>query len=217
MANFDAIIFDMDGVLCDSEPFISEAAVEFFKQVHGVDVEPREFDPFIGSGEDRYLGGVAEGHGITLSLEDDKVTVYTRYLELIRGRLEPIGGVRDFIERARKQNLKLAVATSADTMKMEGNLRELKLPPESFDACIQGGDVARKKPFPDIFLLAAERMGTEPGRCLVVEDAVNGVQAAKSAGMTCLALATSFSADDLKAAGADWVSDSFTNAPDVLT
>ena len=79
-----------------------------------------------------------------------------------------------------------------------------------------GNDVERKKPHPDIFLLAAERMGIAPQDCLVVEDAVSGVQAAKAAGMTCLGLMSSFDADTLTQAGADFVAPDFTALPDDL-
>lgn len=213
---YKAIIFDMDGVLCDSEAIICAAAVQFFKEAYNVVVQPEEFKPFVGMGEDRYLGGVAEAHDVTLSLEADKVRVYSTYLELIKGNLAPITGVHAFIDAARTAGLHLAVATSADFMKMNGNLNELGLPAKGFAACIMGNDVERKKPYPDIFLLAAERMGIAAQDCLVVEDAASGVQAAKAAGMTCLGLMSSFDADTLTQAGADFVAPDFTTLPDNL-
>jgi len=66
------IIFDMDGVLCDSEPFICEAACRMFEELHHVKVQPDDFRPFVGTGEDRYLGGVAEKHGVKLVMPRDK-------------------------------------------------------------------------------------------------------------------------------------------------
>ena len=119
------IIFDMDGVLCDSEAFICEAAIRFLNEAYGVEAQSDEFLPFVGMGEDRYLGGVAEAHGITLSLVEDKIRLYTIYLEIIKGRMLPVDGVYAFIKGARASGKKLAVATSADLMKMEGNLKEL--------------------------------------------------------------------------------------------
>jgi len=199
------VIFDMDGVLCDSEPFICEAACRMFAELHGVEVSPEDFIPFVGAGENRYLGGVAEAHGVTLDLERDKARTYEIYLQIIQGRLQPLPGVREFIAACRAAGLKLAVATSADYVKMVGNLTELSLPPETFDECVNGLDVTHKKPHPEIFLLAASRIGLPAERCVVVEDAPNGVQAAKSAGSACLALTSSFSEAQLRAAGADWV------------
>lgn len=79
---------------------------------------------------------------------------------------------------------------------------------------VTGSEVSAKKPAPDIFLAAAAAMNLAPERCLVVEDAVLGVQAAKSAGSSCLGLTTSFSADALREAGADWIARSFVHVPE---
>jgi HAD superfamily hydrolase (TIGR01509 family) len=111
--------------------------------------------------------------------------------------------VHEFIARCREAGIKTAIATSADLMKMEINLREIGLPAETFDATVNGLEVVHKKPSPEIYLTAAGRVGVDPCHCLVVEDAVNGVQAAKAAGMYCLALTTSFDAEQLKQA--DWI------------
>jgi HAD superfamily hydrolase (TIGR01509 family) len=207
------VIFDMDGVLVESEPFIAEAAVRMFAE-KGVAVWPEDFRPFIGMGEDRFLGGVAEARGVVLEMPRDKVRTYEIYLELIQGRLEPLPGVADFIGRCRSLGLRLAVATSADRMKVGGNLRQLRLPSGTFDAVVVGEDIIRKKPAPDIFLEAARRLGPEPASCLVIEDAVSGVAAAKAAGSRCLGLTTSFSAEQLTAAGADWTAANLELAPD---
>jgi HAD superfamily hydrolase (TIGR01509 family) len=214
MANpFDGVIFDMDGVLCDSERFICEAALRMFRELHGAELKPEDFLPFVGTGEDRYLGGPAEKHGLRIDLPRDKARTYQIYLEIIRGRLEPLPGAREFIAGLRKRALKLAVATSADRVKMEGNLREIGLPAGTFDVCVNGLDIERKKPHPDIFLLAAKRLGLPPGRCLVVEDAPNGLQAGKSAGCRCLGLTTSFAPDVLRKAGADWTAPDLAHVP----
>ena len=208
-----AIIFDMDGVLCDSEPFICEAACRMFKETYGRKVVPEDFLPFVGMGENRYLGGVAEKNGIRLDIERDKARTYAIYLDIIRGRLQPFPGVHEFIGECRRRGLKLAVATSADRVKLDGNLRELVLPPETFDACVTGSEVERKKPFPDLFLTAAQRIGIDPGHCVVVEDAPNGIQAARAAGARCLGLTTSFAAALLVAAGANWIAPDLAHAP----
>ncbi len=197
----------MDGVLCDSEPLIAEAACRMFAERHGVRVTPADFHPFVGTGEDRYLGGVAEKYGVTLQRPGDKARVYEIYLELIPGRLRPLPGVTAFIASARAAGWRLAVATSADRIKMDGNLREIGLPAKTFDAVVTGEDIEHKKPAPDIFLLAARRIGVPPERCVVVEDAVSGVTAAKAAGARCLGLTGSYPAAALRAAGADWTAD----------
>ena len=206
----------MDGVLCDSEPFICEAACRMFAESYGVTVQPADFIPFVGAGENRYIGGVAEKHGVRLNLEADKARTYAIYLEIIRGRLGPLPGVREFVAEARRRGLKLAVATSADRVKMEGNLREIGVPASTFDVTVNGLEIERKKPFPDIFLLAARRLGLEAADCIVVEDAPNGIQAAKAAGAKCLGLTTSFDEAMLRAAGADWIAPNLAHAPPAI-
>ena len=160
----------------------------------------------VGTGENRYIGGVAEKYGLAIDIEKAKARTHEIYLRIIRGRLRPIIGAGEFIDWCRRLGLKTAVATSADFVKMQGNLREIDLPPELFDVVVTGLDIERKKPAPDIFLLAARRLGLEPTDCLVVEDAPNGIQAAKAAGCKCLGLPGSFAEGELLAAGADWTS-----------
>jgi HAD superfamily hydrolase (TIGR01509 family) len=205
------VIFDMDGVLVDSEPFICQAAIRMFAEL-GHTVQPEDFLPFVGAGEDRYIGGVAEKYGIEFDLSSTKDRTYAIYGEIVKGRLKPLDGVHRFIDKARAKGLKLAIASSADSVKVNINLREIGLNPSTFDAVVCGADVEKKKPNPDIFLLAAERIHLSPGECLVVEDAVNGVKAAKAAGARCLALTTSFSREEL--AGADWFAPNLAEAPE---
>ena len=197
-----AVLFDMDGVLVDSERQICLAAIQMFKEL-GIAALPEDFLPFVGTGENRYLGGVAEKYGVRLDIDAAKRRTYAIYAEIVHGRLQPLAGVHQFITRCRANGFKTAIATSADLMKMGINLREIGLPAETFDATVNGLEVTHKKPSPEIYFTAARKVEVEPCRCLVVEDAINGVQAAKAAGMFCLALTTSFSAQELKQA--DWI------------
>jgi beta-phosphoglucomutase len=196
-----AVIFDMDGVLTDSEPLINASAVAAFREL-GLAVEPGDFLPFVGAGEDRYLGGVAETHGYQLDLASLKRRTYEIYLDLVPSQLGAFPGACELVRACRAAGLKVAVASSADRIKVEANLRKIGLPPESWDAVITGEAVANKKPAPDIFLRAARELGCSPAECVVVEDAVNGVQAAKAAGMPCVAVAQSFDAEFLRDADA---------------
>ena len=210
---FAGVIFDMDGVLCLSEPFIAEAGCRMFAEAHGVAVRPEDFVPFVGTGEDRFLGGVAAKYGVTLVMPRDKERTYAIYLDIIKGRLQPLPGVREFIAGCRRRGLRLAVATSADRVKMDGNLREIGLPAEVFDACVTGSEIVRKKPDPEIFLRAAEKLALPAARCLVIEDAPNGIAAGKAAGSRCLGLTTSFDTATLMKSGADWIAADLARVP----
>ena len=205
------ILFDMDGVLVDSEAYISEAAILMFREI-GLTVTREDFKPFTGMGENRYLGGVAEKYGIKVDIEKVKARTYDIYSNLVRNKLVPLPGANDFVSKCRKRGFKLALATSADKIKMEVNLKEIGLPADSFNSIVTGMDVTRKKPFPDIYIKAAESLGLKTMECLVVEDAVSGIEAGKAAGCRCLGLTTSFTADSLK--DADWICDTLLNAPE---
>lgn len=194
-----AVIFDMDGVLVDSEALINAAAIAMFEE-KGLVVQPDDFLPFVGAGEDRYIGGVAELYGFPLDGPAAKKRTYEIYLELAPSQLEVFPGTLDLLHACRKAGLLLAVASSADEIKVYANLQKIGLPFDFWDTIVKGEDALRKKPAPDAFLFAAEKLGVMPSECVVVEDAVNGVQAAKAAGMRCVAVATSFPADRLREA-----------------
>ena len=205
----EAVLFDMDGVLVDSETYIRKAALEMFHR-KGYQVAESDFMPFTGMGENRYLGGVAEKNGIPFDLKADKARTYEIYASLVHGKLHPLDGVISFIERCLNRGLRLAVASSADPIKIHINLEEIGLERSIFHAIVSGLDTEHKKPAPDIFLKAAELVGVEPGHCLVVEDAVSGVEAGKAAGAKVLALTTSFSQEELSAA--DWITETLATA-----
>ncbi len=205
------VLFDMDGVLLESEPFLVKAAIQMFAE-GGVKVDPNEFDPYFGMGEDHLLRSVAEKHNIPFDPEAAKARTYDLYLEAIHGAIQALPGVHEFIARCRDHDLKIALASSGDLVKVRGNLREIHLTESSFDAVVTGSDVTRKKPDPEIFLEAARRLGLEPETCLVVEDAIAGVDAAKAAGARCLAVTTNYPADKLTQA--DWVVPDLAQASD---
>ena len=206
-----AVLLDMDGVLVDSEPFILKAAMMMFEEL-GYTVQPSDFAPFVGSGENKYIGGVAEQHGIIIDIDRVKARTYDIYDEIIVGNLQPLPGVAIFLNRCRTLSLATAVATSADERKLLANLNAIDLPVDRFDTCVNGLEVTHRKPHPEIYLSAATRLEVDPEACLVVEDAVNGVEAAHRAGCRCVALTTSFPADKLSRA--DWIVTDLSAVPD---
>lgn len=205
------VLFDMDGVLSDSEEFICKAAIMMFGEL-GIEAKKEDFEPFVGTGENSYLGGVAKKYGIKIDIEEVKARTYEIYLEIIKGNLSPLPGACDFVESCRDRGFKLALATSADKIKMEANLTEIGIPLSAFDATINGLEVEQKKPFPEIYVKASGRIGLSPQVCLVIEDAVSGIKAAKSAGCRCLAITTSFDRSLLHEA--DWICDSLSDVPE---
>ncbi len=210
------ILFDMDGVLIDSEAYIAQAAILFFAD-HGIEAKAEDFHPFVGAGEDRYIGGVAEKYGLKLDIEDAKDKVYQKYAQLVLGHIGAMPGVTRFLANARKAGLKMAVASSADRTKVEINLKAIGAQTDWFDVILSGSQVKRKKPFPDIYQYAALSLGLACEDCLVVEDAVNGVQAAKAAGCLCCGITGTFDAETLVRTGADMVVSSLDAFTDFST
>jgi len=198
-SNIRAVIFDMDGVLTDSEALINEAAIAMFKE-KGLTVQPEDFIPFVGAGEERYVGGVAEKYNFPLDPVEGKHRTYEIYFDLVPNKLQAFPGVHELVEACRGAGLRVAVASSADGNKVRVNLQNIGLPSESWDTVIGGELVVHKKPSPDIFLLAAKKLGVDPSECVVVEDALNGIQAAKAAGMRSVGVAHTLPAKDLQAA-----------------
>jgi len=180
--NIRAVIFDMDGVLTNSEPLINTAAIAMFKE-KGLTVQPDDFLPFVGAGEERYVAGVAEKYHFPLDAPAAKQRTYEIYLDLVPAQLEAFPGVHDLVRRCREAGLRLAVASSADRVKVVANLKKIELPPESWDAVVTGERVEQKKPAPDIFLEAARRIGIPPHECRGYEDTDLGMTAIRDAGM----------------------------------
>ena len=194
-----AVIFDMDGLLADSEPLINSAAIAMFNE-RGLVVQPEDFLPFVGAGEDRYIGGVAEKYHFPLDIPQAKKRTYEIYFGLLPTRLEAFPGVHDLVHVCRQASLLLAVASSADRIKVIATLNKIELPADSWDTVVTGEQVENKKPEPDIFLIAARNLRVSPAACVVLEDAVNGIQAAKAAGIRCVAVAHTFPAERLQMA-----------------
>ena len=213
--NIKGVLFDMDGVLIDSEPFILEAAIEGLKQF-GVNAQPDDFTPFIGAGETRYLGGPAEKYGVAFRPEM-KTVVYAIYADILKQHPDAVyDGVFDVINSV-KAKYKAAVCSAADLVKVEHNLNAIGVTPAFFDALVTGSDVTRQKPFPDIFLKGAGFLGLPAEQCVVVEDSINGIKAAKAAGALSIGVTTSFTKEELEEKSKpDYIINSIKELPDIL-
>jgi len=189
-----AVLFDMDGVLVDSEELTYVAAVEMLKE-RGADACKEDFRPFIGAGDAAYFSGAAQKHGLTYDKSMSDIT-YQKYEKLVAKHDIAYKNTVKTVLKLKELGLKLAVCTSSDLVKMNINIKAIGLH-DKFDALINGRDIKHNKPAPDIYLKGAELLGVPPSACLVVEDAENGILAAKAAGMHNVALTTTFSAEEL--------------------
>ncbi len=130
-----------------------------------------------------------------------------RYRAIIAAQLRAPEGLIDLLKDLKAHEIHLAIGSSAPQASIDLILQGLQIA-EFFDAVVSGEQVTRGKPAPDTFLLAAQRLGVPPGNCMVVEDAVPGVDAGKAAGMKVVAITTTRKREDLKAA--DLIIDSLT-------
>ncbi|XP_020108187.1 uncharacterized protein LOC109724010 isoform X3 [Ananas comosus] len=198
-----AVLFDMDGVLCNSEEPSRMAAVDVFAEM-GVSVTVEDFVPFMGTGEANFLGGVASAKGVIgFDPEAAKKRFFEIYLDKYAKPNSGIGfpGALELIMECKRAGLKVAVASSADRIKVDANLAAAGLPASLFDAIVSADAFENLKPAPDIFLAASKILNVDPSEvCLVIEDALAGVQAAKAARMRCVAVTTTLTYEELQQA-----------------
>lgn len=214
MKEIKAILFDMDGVLVDSETPLMKCAIDHLKNKYNIDVKFEDFADFVGKGEDAAIGGVVEKNGGTY-LPQMKDECYEIYIQLAETIVEAAPGMAELLPQLKK-NYKLAVASSADRRKVDVNVRVLGVEESVFDAVITGSDITNKKPDPEIYIKAAAAVGVAPENCLVVEDAVAGVQAGKAAGCAVVGVAGSFDKATLIGAGADFFAETTADIKNLL-
>lgn len=212
---FKAVLFDMDGVLVNSEHYIMKASRKSLKQ-WGINAKNSDFVEFIGAGENRFVGGVAEKYGVPFvpKMKDD---AYKFYAELVEKENIACKNAVSLLKWVKKNGMTVAICSSADLVKVRVNIKALKLTEDFFDLIISGLDVKNKKPNPEIYNLAAEKLGLSPDDCIVVEDALNGVISAHGAGMKCIAYTSSFSREELEEkVHADYIIDDLAEAKKIL-
>jgi beta-phosphoglucomutase family hydrolase len=183
-----AVIFDMDGVIIDSEPLHYKVFMSYTKKKLGFSISDEEYNTFIGTTNKSIFSMVQQKHG----MKGDLDTIVEEYEEQILTYLmtnkseKPIDGVDTLIKILQQSKMKLALASSSPKKQINIILKMFKLEP-FFTAAVSGQEVKAGKPAPDIFLRAAELLDVLPEECLVFEDSKNGVLAAKKAGMKCIA------------------------------
>ena len=182
-SRIDAVIFDMDGVLVDSEPFGLEAMRRVMAR-HGVVYTESENEQFLGVTTGESCRILKARHRLAAEERDLAQQYLEHLLALIRERPRPMPGVPDVLARLRDAGYRLALASSAEPEVIAANVASIALAP-FFEAMVSGAEVARGKPAPDVFVETARRLGLVPAACLVVEDSRNGLLAAKAAGMRC--------------------------------
>lgn len=201
---FKGVIFDMDGTLIESTEADYLAWKKLFAE-HNKELSFEEYFPLIGM-----KSAVVVQTKLLLDDEKAKEALAKKmdyFSEIVSGSgIKTVPYAIILLQQLKEHNVKLALATSSRRPKMKMVLQLTELLPY-FDEIVTGDEVTNSKPAPDIFLKAAEKLQLSPHECVVIEDAASGVKAAKNAGMKCVAITTTHSADLLQEA--DLVIDSF--------
>jgi len=186
-----AVIFDIDGTIVDNMHLHAEAFARFAER-HGLPPLTQDDRARLDGRRNSEIFPILFKREVPreewLAYEQEKEGLYR---ELSRGRLAPLKGLHQLIDRLRADRIPMALATSAPKANVIHTLAELDLA-AAFPVIVRGDEVARGKPAPDVFLEAARRLGVAPADCLVFEDAPMGIEAAHAGGMRVVGLTTSF-------------------------
>ncbi|MFO7881151.1 MAG: HAD family phosphatase [Kosmotogaceae bacterium] len=183
----EAVIFDMDGVMIDSEWIYKKACQNVLKK-YGKEATEDLFKAQMGRSMEEAQQIIVEMTG--LDVEPEKIgTEYTiEYLRLSEELLKPNPGLYKLINSLRDKVL-LAVASSTEQSVVEKILKKFEIK-KDFSAITGGDKVKHSKPYPEIYNVTARKLGVQPAKCIVIEDSPAGIDSAKNAGMTVLALKT---------------------------
>lgn len=185
-AQIQAVVFDLDGLLVDSEPVQIEAWDAFLAQ-YGHALDPALLGDMFGLRVWDSARLVRDRLALPLSVDEVVAQRDAIFFDLLPGRLQPMPGTVELVTALTQRGLPLGLATSGHRRYVDIVLPALGLT-GAFETEATGDEVARGKPAPDIYQLAATRLNIAPEHCLALEDAPLGVAAAKAAGMTCLAV-----------------------------
>jgi len=183
---FKALIFDMDGVLIDSEPLHKKIEQDILKEL-GVNLPIEEHYKFASIGKE-FWNIIEKCYGYNRKTTADELhqEKASRYLKALTSKpIKPIVGLLELVSYAKAKGLVLAVASSSSLYNINLVLKAIGFE-KYFTLIVSGEQVARNKPFPDIYLKTAALLNLAPGECMVVEDSANGVKSAKGAGMFCI-------------------------------
>ncbi len=186
MSDFKAIIFDMDGLLVDSEP-IWEQAENRMLAARGKTLDPKLRQRLVGTRMDEFLGTIRDELGIedTVAVMDTEVTDHMIELIPIQVTVKP--GAQELVEFVAKQKIPRAIASSSALSIIDTVVRHYGWQ-DIFTTRVSAAEVPFGKPAPDVYLEAAFRLDIAPEDCLALEDSLNGARAAVAAGMTCYAV-----------------------------
>lgn len=210
-----ALIFDMDGVIVDSEQIHMDAEVYTCKKF-GLEVPLSEWEFFKGKTAVDIFDYIVKNFGSSdVSVLDMIECKVEAYLEMAPKRMELIPNSLQFIKNNRKLFQKFALTTSSKRVAQEMIFNKFNLD-SLFDVIVTGDEVVNGKPHPEPYLITVEKLELNPGQCIVIEDSDNGIISAKKAGCRVVGITTSFDRERLLKSGADLVVSDFLELECIL-
>ena len=214
-----AVIFDMDGVLLDSEPLHYEA-VRVLLAEHGVEFPLEDYFRYLGTTLTSTWDDLCERYPISMPFEQFEARYNSDVLDQYLAGAPLIRGARELVEQLRDAGVPIAVASSSHRIWVDAALSGAGLR-EYFEQTTAGDEVSMGKPSPEIYLKAAEKLGLDPSECIAIEDAPAGVESARAAGMKVVLvrseltnefdLASDWQVNDLTEFKLTWLSGRSTN------
>ena len=189
-----AAIFDMDGTIADSEKIVWRVTRAFFKE-RGITLTSEEEKTMYGLTWKDFVKEILVSRGFEYK-QSIKNTLKERYVRNLKKDVQPLPGIHNFLEIIRA-NFKTALATNSRLREVDIIFDKLDFG-KYFDFKVAKNHVKSGKPSPEIYFKAASLLEVQPRECVVFEDSIVGIQAAKSAGMKCVALINTYAAEDLK-------------------
>jgi len=186
MHKINTIIFDMDGVIIDSEPIHMKIERDLLREIE-VDISIEEHQQYVGTSAREMWEDIAQKYQLEIPADEILEKKYRRYLNELTNttHIKDLPGVASLIKYLHDSGKSLALASSATREEIKLVLDKLKLN-TYFPITVSGADLERSKPDPQIFIEVSKLSKTPPGQCCVIEDSQNGVLAAKAAGMRCI-------------------------------
>lgn len=204
--NIKTILFDMDGIVVDSEKLHIEA-FEITLAKYGIKISDEAMLEFVGRSDEAFFeyiyNEVDNSH-----TEEEMLEEKHKQYDIVSKNLQYIKGVDKFIDLVKDKGLKTALVTSSAKLTV-AKADKILDHTQFFEAIVAEEDTNRHKPFPEPYLLGLERTKSDPNTTLVIEDSINGIKAGKAAGCTVVGMTTSFGKDRLIEAGADMAFDNY--------
>ena len=209
MKKVKAVIFDMDGVLVDSEPFHIENEKRMFRKM-GLNISDEEHAGYMGTATDVMWKEIIRRRNLNLDVAEMTELTIKEGLPFFYSleRIAPSPGLVELLEKLKNKRIPMAVASSSDSETIRIILNKSGLM-QYFQYTVSSSEVGKSKPAPDVFLHAAKLVGVQPQNCIVIEDSKNGIKAAKSAGMFCIAYSGANSGEQERSQ-ADWQANHFS-------